>query len=101
MLLWRLVLSLAVFLQPPSMYVLVSGDWHLVHMWDVLCFLLHLWICTPHATSRESLLARKGDDEYALIVWSDSVALASCWIFSVDGAMTSRGARCVCFDDFA
>ncbi len=57
-LLWRLILSLAVNLQPPRMCVLVSGDWHFVHMRDGLCFLLHLWICTPHATSSESLLAR-------------------------------------------
>jgi hypothetical protein len=44
-------------------------------------FLLHLWICTPHATSNESLLARYGADEYACIVWSDPVVLASCRIF--------------------
>ena len=58
-LLLRLILSLAVNLQPPSMCVFVSGDWHLVHMRDGLCFLLHLWMRTPHATSLESLLARK------------------------------------------
>jgi hypothetical protein len=57
-LLWRLILSLAVNLQPPRMWVLVSGDCHLVHMRDGLCFLLHLCICTPQATSNESLLAR-------------------------------------------
>ena len=64
-LLWRLILSLAVNLQPPSMCVFVSGDWNLVHMRDELCF---LWMCTPHTTSIESLLARKGDVEYACIV---------------------------------
>jgi len=76
-LLWRLVLSLAVNLQPPSMCVFVSGDWHLVHMRDGLCFLLHMWMCTPHANSSESLLARKGDVEYACIIWSDPEVLAS------------------------
>ncbi len=78
--LWRLVLSLAVNLQPPSMCVFVSGDWHLVHMRDGLCFLFHLWIWTPHATSSEFLLARYGAVEYAWIVWSDHVVLASCRI---------------------
>ena len=33
-LLWRLILSLSVNLQPPRMCVLVTGDWHLVHMRD-------------------------------------------------------------------
>jgi len=80
-LLWRLVLSLAVNLQPPSMWVFVRGDWHLVHMRDGLCFLLHLWMCTPHATSSESLLARKGVVEYAWIVWSEPLVLASFKIF--------------------
>jgi hypothetical protein len=67
--LWRLVLSLAVNLQPPSMRVFVSGDWHLVHTRGRLCFLLHLWIFTPHGTSSESLLAREGDVEYAWVVF--------------------------------
>ena len=80
-LLWRFVLSLAVNLQPPSMCVFVSGVWLWVHMRDGLCFHLHLWICTPHATSGEFLLARKGIVEYAWIVWSDPVVLASCRIF--------------------
>jgi len=57
-LLWRLILNLAVNLQPPMICVFVSGDWHLVHIRDGLCFLLHLWICTPRATSSESLLSR-------------------------------------------
>jgi hypothetical protein len=56
--LWRLILNLAVNLQPPMMFVFVSGDWHSVHMRDGLCFLLHLRICNPNATSSESLLAR-------------------------------------------
>ncbi len=77
MVLWRLILRLAVNLQPPSMCVFVSGDLHLVHMKDGLFFLLHAWICTLHATSSESLLARKGVVEYAWIVWSDPVVLAS------------------------
>jgi len=80
-LLWRLIRSLAVNRQPPSMCVFVSGGWHLVHMRDGLCFLLHLWMCTPHAISRESLLARKVTVEYACIVWSDPVVLASCKIW--------------------
>ena len=80
-LLWRLTLRLAVNLQPPRMCVFVSGDWHLVHTRDKLCFLLHMWMCTPHATSIESLLAQKGDVEYACIVWSDPVVLASCRIW--------------------
>ena len=75
--LWRLVLRLAANLQPPSMCVFVSGDLHLVHTRDGVCFLFHLWMCTPHATSNESLLARKGDVEYACIIWSDPVVLAS------------------------
>ena len=67
------------------MCVFVSGDWHLVHMRDGLCFLLHMWTCTPHATSSESLLARKGSIEYACIVWSDPVVLASykIWMYIV------------------
>jgi len=83
-LLRRLILSLAVNLQPPSMLVFVSGDRHFVHMRVGLCFLLHLWMCTTHATSSESLLARKGVVEYACIVWSDLVVLASCKIRQQD-----------------
>ena len=89
-------------LQPPSICVFVSGDSHLVHMRDGLCFLLHVWMCTPHATSNESLLARKGDVEYAWIVWSKPLVLASFRIYlSIDCAMTCHGAGCVCSDDFA
>ena len=80
-LLWHLIQSLAMTRQPPSMCVCVSGNWHLVHMRGGLCFLLHLWMCTPHATLSESLLARKGGVEYACIVWSDPLALASCKIW--------------------
>ncbi len=68
MLLWRLGLILTLYLQPPRMCVLVSGDWHFVHMRDGLCFLLHLRMYTTHATFSESLLARKGAVEYACIV---------------------------------
>ena len=57
-LLWRLILNFAVYLQPLMMCVFVSGDWHLVHMRDGLCYLLHLLMCSPHATSSESLLSR-------------------------------------------
>ena len=60
--------------------VFISGDWHFVHMRDELCFLLYLWICTPHATSSESLLVRKGDAEYACIVWFDPEVLVLCRI---------------------
>ena len=56
-LLWRFILSLAVNLQPPSIWVFVRGDWHLVHIRDAPCFFLYMWICTPHATSSDSLLA--------------------------------------------
>jgi hypothetical protein len=42
---------------------------------------LHMWMCTPQATSNESRLARKGVVEYACIVWSDLVVLASCRIW--------------------
>ncbi len=80
MLFWRLILNLVVYLPPPRMCMFVSGDWHLVHMRDGLCFLLHRWICTLQATSSESLLARYGAAEYAWIVWSDYVVLASCRI---------------------
>ncbi len=66
-LLRRLVLSLAVNRQPPSRCVFVSGDWHLVHMRDGLCFLLHLWMYTPHATYSKSLLARQGAVEYGVL----------------------------------
>ena len=59
------------------MCVFVSGDWHLVHMRVELWFILHLWMGTPHATSRESLLALTDAVEYAWIVWSDPVVLAS------------------------
>ena len=31
-LLWRLILSLAVSLQPPSMRVFMNGDWHLMQI---------------------------------------------------------------------
>ena len=62
---------------PKYVCVFVSGDWHLVHMSDELSFLLHLWISTPHATSSESLLYLKGDVEYAWIVWSEPLVLAS------------------------
>ena len=80
-LLWRLVLSLTVNLQPPRMCAFVSGDRHLVHVMDGLCFLLHLWMCTSHVTSSESLLARKGAIEHACIVWSNLVVLALCRIW--------------------
>ena len=76
MMLWRLVMSLEVYLQSPRMCVFVSGDWHFVHMRDGLCFFLHLWMCTPDATSSESRLAQKGDVEFACIVWSDPEVLA-------------------------
>ena len=51
-----------------------------LHMRDGMCFLLHLWMCTPHATSNVYRLARKGVVEYACIVWFDSEFLALCRI---------------------
>ena len=54
------------YLQPPSRCAFVSGDCHFVHARDGLCFLLYLWMCTPHATSKESLLARKDGMEHGL-----------------------------------
>ena len=61
-------------MHPPSVCVFVSGDWDLVHVRDGLCFLLHLWMCTPHATSSESLLALKGAVDY---VWYEPLNPAS------------------------
>jgi hypothetical protein len=78
--LYRLFLSLAVYVQPPSMCVFVSGDWYFVRMMDGLCFLLHLWMCTLHATSKESLLTWRDAVEFAWIVRSDPEALALCTI---------------------
>ena len=52
-----------------SKYVCVGewrlAEWHLVHMRNKPYFLWHLWMWTPHATSKESLLARYGALEYA------------------------------------
>jgi hypothetical protein len=48
---------------------------------DGLCLLLHLWMWTPHATASKYLLARKGVVEYACIVWSEPLVLASCKIW--------------------
>jgi hypothetical protein len=73
----RLVLSLVVYMHPPMMCVSVSGDWYFVHTRDGLCFVLHLWMCAPHATYNESLLARKGVVEH---VWSNPEVLALCRI---------------------
>ena len=69
------------YLQPPGMGVFVSGNWYFVEMRDGLCFLLHMWMCTPYATSTEFVQARKGAVEYAWIVWSDPEALALCRIW--------------------
>ena len=63
-LLWSLVFRLAVNLQPPSMCVLVSGDWRFMHVRDGPDFLWHLWMLSSKATSRESPLARHGALEY-------------------------------------
>ena len=54
----RLILSLDVLLHPPRMCVLLSGEWHFVHVSVGPCFLLHLCTYTPHATSSESRRAR-------------------------------------------
>ncbi len=42
--LWRLVLSLAVCLHPPRMWVLFMGDFHFEHVGVGPCFLLYM--CT-------------------------------------------------------
>ncbi len=44
-------------------------------------------MCTPHATSSESLLARKGAVEYACIVLSDPAVLVprKIWLYMVLG----------------
>jgi hypothetical protein len=68
---------LAVNLKPPIMCVFVSGVRHLVHTRDGLCCLLHLWMCNPHAPSTESLEARKGAVDYACMVRSEPVVVAS------------------------
>ena len=58
-----------------------------MHMMDALCFLLPLRMCTPHATSKKSLLAQKGAVEYAWIVLFDPDVLALCrvWLWMVPG----------------
>ena len=43
----------------------------------VVFFFLHLWMCTPQPTSNESLLALKVAVEYAWMVWSEPLVLAS------------------------
>ena len=75
-LLCLLVLSFAVCLQPPSIWVLFRGDWHFVHVGVGPCFLLYLCTWTPQATSRESLRALYGDVEYPWMLWSAPVSLA-------------------------
>ena len=66
----------AVCLQPPSMWVLFSGDRYFVHLGDGPCFLLHLCTWTPQATSRDSLLVLYGAMEYPWMLWSALVSLA-------------------------
>ena len=58
MLLCCLVLSFDVVLHPPRMCVLLSGEWHFVHVSVIPYFLLYMCTCTPQATSSESLRAR-------------------------------------------
>jgi hypothetical protein len=76
LLLCRLVLSFAVYLQSPGMWVLFRGDRHFAHVGVGPCFLLHLCTWTPQATSRKSLRALYGAVEYPWILWSAPVSLA-------------------------
>ena len=76
MLLCLLVLSFAVCLQPPRMWVLFRGDRHFVQVGVGPCFLLRLCTWTPQATSRESLRALYGAVEYPWMLWSALVSLA-------------------------
>ena len=57
-LLCLLVLSFDVVLHLPRMSVLLSGEWHFVHVSAGPFFLLHMCTCTPQATSSESRRAR-------------------------------------------
>ena len=57
-LLCLLVLSIAVWLQPPRRCVLFRGAWHIEQVGVGPSLVLHLCICTPHATARASLRAR-------------------------------------------
>ena len=75
-LLCLLVRSPAVWLHPPRMCVLFKGDWHFEQLGVGPVLLLHLCMCTPHATSRASRRARYGDVEYACMVWSAPFCLA-------------------------
>ena len=72
--------NLALYLQPPRMYVLVRGWLHLVHNIGPceLCFFLLLYTCDPHATLYASRLDLYGDCEYVCILKSVPVSLASC-----------------------
>ena len=57
-LLCLLVLSFVVWLQPPRRCVLFRGAWHFEQVGVGPDLLLHLCMCTPHATSRASRRAR-------------------------------------------
>ena len=73
------VRSLDLNLRPPRRCVLVSGWLHLVHSigpWDFY-FLLHLHTGDPQATSYASRLDLYGDCEYACMLKSIPVSLAS------------------------
>jgi len=73
------VRSLAMNLHSPRRYVLVSGWLHLVHSIGPgdLYFFLHLYTCDPQATSHASRLDLYGDYEYACMMKSVPVSLAS------------------------
>ncbi len=71
-----LVLSLAVWLQPPRRCVLFRGDWHFEQVGVGPVLRLHLCTYTPHATSSASRRARKGVVEYACMEWSAPLSLA-------------------------
>ena len=97
MMLWRLVLSLVVYRHPPSICVLMRGDWHLVHLKDEPYFRWHLWMCTLQANSKESHLARYGALEYVWMMWSapDSLALRRMLPYMVLGFFVLFGMCCL------
>ena len=70
-----LVLSFAVCLRPPSMWVLFRGGRHFVRVGVDPCFLLLLCTWTPHVTSSESLRALYGAVEYPWMMWSAPISL--------------------------
>ncbi len=56
--------------------MLFRGDWHLEQVGFGPVLRMHLCTCTPQATSSASRRARKGDVDYAWMVWSAPLSLA-------------------------